>query len=42
MEFAKPRSLHLVSDPRGVFHCPIGSCDHISLKSTVKEVAESM
>ena len=31
--FAKPRRLQLVSDPRGVFHCPIQSCDHIGFTS---------
>ena len=30
--FAKPRRLHLVSDPGGVFHCPIRNCDHIGFK----------
>ena len=30
--FAKPRGVHLVSDPQGVFHCPIRSCDHIGFK----------
>ena len=31
--FAKPRRLHLVSDPGGVFQCPIRNCDHIGFKS---------
>ena len=31
--FAKPRRLHLVSNPGGVFHCPIRNCDHIGFKS---------
>ena len=31
--FAKPRKFHLVSDPRGVFHCLIRNCDHIGFKS---------
>ena len=31
--FGKPRRLHLVSDPGGVFQCPIRNCDHISFKS---------
>ena len=31
--FSEPRRLHLVSDPRGVFPCPIRSCDHIGFKS---------
>ena len=31
--FAKPRRLYLVSDPGGVFQCPIRNCDHIGFKS---------
>ena len=31
--FAKPRRLHLVSDPGGVFQCPIRNCDHVGFKS---------
>ena len=31
--FAKPKRLHLVSDPRCVFQCPIRNCDHIGFKS---------
>ena len=31
--FTKPRRLHLVSDPGGVFQCPIRNCDHIGFKS---------